>query len=109
MTRFRTILSMVALAAALSLGPAMPAFAAAKADRNCLTDQQIQVAIAAGQIKSWPKIKTLAGVAMDYQEVSDVRVCLIQGIPYYTVNVVSPGGEATKIVLNAVDGTAEVL
>ena len=40
-----------------------------------------------------------------YQEVSDVRVCLIKGVPYYIVNVVSPKGEASKIVLNAVDGS----
>ncbi len=34
---------------------------------------------------------------------------MIDGIPYYMLNVISPEGEASKIVLNAVDGTEEVL
>jgi uncharacterized membrane protein YkoI len=76
----------------------------AKADR-CLSDQQIQTEIASGQIQSWPAIKRLARIA-NYQEVSDVRVCLINGVPYYQVNVVSPNGEAKKVMINALDGSS---
>lgn len=108
MTRFRTILIMVAAAAALSLGAAMPAFAAPP-PADCLTNQQIQTAIAAGQIKSWPKIRKLAGIPKDYRETADIQVCMQAGAPYFFVNMVSPKGENFKIVLNAVDGTAEVL
>jgi hypothetical protein len=36
-------------------------------------------------------------------------VCLIDGVPYYMLNVISPEGEATKIALNAVDGTEEAV
>ena|SRR6476469_7626974 len=105
MTRFRTILITMAAAAALSL--AAPSSYAAVLGKNadCLSDQQIQVAIQSGQIKSWPTIKKLAKIPSDYQEVSDVRVCRINGDLYYTVNLVSSYGEAKKIVVNAIDGS----
>ena len=110
MTFSRTILITMAAAAMISLAAAMPAFAQAGArDRlECLTDRQITAAIESGQILSWPKIKRLAGISA-YEEVSDVQVCMIEGVPYYILNVVSPEGEAAKIALNAVDGTEEVL
>jgi uncharacterized membrane protein YkoI len=104
MTSFRTILIVMAAAASLSLGAVMPADAASK-DKQCLSDQEIQSAISSGQIKSWPKIKKMAQIPGEYQEVSDVRVCLINGVPFYTVNLVSSNGEARKIVLNAMDGS----
>ena len=105
MTKIR---SMVALAVlALTLGSAPPAAAAVSptSARDCLDDQQVQAAIASGQIKSWPKIRKLAGISADYQEVSDVRVCMVDGVPYYTVNLVSPEGYASKTFVNAVDGS----
>jgi uncharacterized membrane protein YkoI len=105
MTFFRTILIMMAAAATLSLGAIMPADAASSKDKQCLSDQEIQGAIASGQIKSWPKIKQIARISTDYQEVSDVRVCMINGVPFYTVNLVSSNGEAKKIVVNALDGS----
>jgi len=110
MTFSRTIFITMAAAAVFSLSAAMPAFAldGARAKLDCLSDRQIQTAIESGQILSWPKIKKLAGIS-NYQEVSDLTVCLIEGVPFYIINVVSPGGEATKIALNAVDGTEEVL
>lgn len=106
MTSFRTIIITMAAAATLLLAAALPSLAATGKDMDCLSDQQIQAAIAAGQIKSWPKIKKLAQISADYQEVSDVKVCLIDGVPYYTVNLVSSNGAAAKFVLNAVDGTS---
>jgi uncharacterized membrane protein YkoI len=102
MNIIRTILITMAAAATLSLGAAMPAVAASK---DCMTDQQIQAAIQSGEIKSWPTIKKLARLSSDYQEVSDVKVCLVNGVPYYNVNLVSSNGAAKKIVLNAVDGS----
>jgi uncharacterized membrane protein YkoI len=110
MTISRTILITMAAAAVFSLAAAMPASAQGRAGDNleCLTDRQIQVAIESGQILSWPKVKRLAGISA-YEEVSDVEVCMIDGVPYYILNVVSPEGEAAKIALNAVDGTEEVL
>lgn len=101
MNKFRTLLMITVAAATMSLGAAVPAYAQG---RQCLTDEQIQAAIQAGEIQSWPKIKRLAKISA-YEEVSDVQVCLEDGIPYYYVNVVSPSGEATKIVVNAIDGT----
>lgn len=105
MTSFRTILIMMAAATTLSLGAVMPAYAASSKDKQCLSDQEIQSAISSGQIKSWPKIKQIARISTDYQEVSDVRVCMINGVPFYTVNLVSSNGEAKKIVVNALDGS----
>ena len=110
MTISRTILITMAAAAMLSLAAVMPSEAQGRmrGDMECLTDRQIAAAIESGQILTWPKIKNLAGIS-SYQEVSDVQVCMIQGVPYYILNVVSPEGEAAKITLNAVDGTEEVL
>ena len=99
----RTLMVMAA-AVVLSSGAAMPAWAAQNPG-HCLTAPEVQAAIASGQIKSWPTIKRLAGVAPSYQEVSEVKVCLINGVPFYTVNLVSPNGQATKMVLNAIDGS----
>jgi hypothetical protein len=110
MTFSRTILTAVAAAAIISLAAVLPAYAqvSGREKLDCLSDKQIQVAIESGQILSWPKIKKLAGIG-SYEEVSDVKVCLIDDVPFYILNVVSPEGEATKIALNAVDGTEEVL
>jgi uncharacterized membrane protein YkoI len=101
MNKFRTLLMIAVAAATMSLGAIAPVHAQGQ---ECLSDEQIQAAIQAGQIQSWPKIKRLAKISA-YEEVSDVQVCLQDGIPYYYVNVVSPAGEATKIVVNAIDGT----
>lgn len=101
MNSFRTMLACAMAAATLSLAAIPPAHAQAQL---CLTDTEIQAAIKADQIKSWPKIKRLAGISA-YDEVSDVQVCLQDSVPYYYVNVVSPSGEATKMVVNAIDGT----
>ena len=94
----------------ISLAAAMPAFAqgGARDTMDCLSDRQIQAAIESGEIMSWPKIKRMAGIS-SYEEVSDVQVCMLGGVPYYILNVVSPEGEATKIALNAVDGSEETL
>jgi len=106
MTRFRTILITMAAAATLSLGAASSSHAAVLGkNAACLSDQQIQAAIQSGEIKSWPTIKKMAQISSDYQEVSDVRVCRINGVLYYTVNLVSSYGDAKKIVVNAVDGS----
>ena len=72
---------------------------------ECLTDRQINRAIAAGQIRSWPQIRRLAGIPENYYETSDVQVCLRNGVPFYIVNMVSPKGENVKYVLNALDGS----
>jgi hypothetical protein len=110
MTFSRTILITMAAAAMVSLAAVMPAFAQdeGREAMECLSDRQIQVAIESGQIMSWPKIKKMAGISA-YEEVSDVQVCMLAGVPFYILNVVSPEGEATKIALNAVDGTEETL
>jgi uncharacterized membrane protein YkoI len=108
MTFFRANLFLMAAAAALSLAAAVPVQAQVQRELDCLSDRQIQAAIESGEIQSWPKIKRMAGISA-YEEVSDVQVCLIEGTPYYILNVVSPDGEASKIALNAVDGTEEVL
>jgi hypothetical protein len=105
MTKFRTLLSTLAAGALLAFPAVSPA---ASQGLECLTNRQVQGAIESGQILSWPKIKGIAGIS-DYEEVSNAKVCMIDGAPYYVVNVISPSGEASKITLNAVDGTQKVL
>jgi uncharacterized membrane protein YkoI len=105
MKSFRNLLITLATAGLL-LAAADPAVAQVTPQRgNCLSDQQIQTEIASGQIQSWPSIKKLAGISA-YEEVSDVRVCLINGVPFYQVNIISPNGEAKKVMINALDGSS---
>jgi len=105
MTMSRTIFRSMAAAAIISLAAAMPALAQGS---DCLSDRDIQTAIESGRILSWPTVKRMAGIAA-YEEVSDVKVCMIDGVPVYILNVISPAGEASKIALNAVDGTEKTL
>jgi uncharacterized membrane protein YkoI len=102
---FRKLLIILAAVAGASLAAAVPAMAQLAKASNCLSDQQIQTEIASGQIQSWPSIKKLAGISA-YEEVSDVRVCLIDGVPFYQVNIISPNGEAKKVMINALDGSS---
>ena len=111
MTFSRSNLITIAAVALFALTAVSPALAQGRSTRDqleCLSDRQIQSAIEQGRILSWPKIKRLAGISA-YQEVSDVQVCMIDGVPYYMLNVISPEGEATRIALNAVDGTEEAV
>lgn len=136
MISIRTILLTMAAAAFLSLAAIAPASAAGLGDRNgggapgglpglpgfgitldarpgasfgdrrCLSEPEIEAAIASGRIQSWAKIRAIANVPKDYRETSDVQVCLRGGVPYFIVSMVSPKGEYFKIVLNAVDGSS---
>jgi uncharacterized ParB-like nuclease family protein len=78
---------------------------ATRAAGQCLDNREVQSMIAAHAIKTWPAIKSLAGISAGYSEVSPVRVCEQGGQPYYVVNVQGPGGEFKQLVLNAVDGS----
>jgi len=106
----RTLFIAIASAAMISLSFVGPAAAQGRlaGDTECLSGRLIQSAIESGKIQSWPRIKKMAGISA-YEEVSDVQVCLLDGVPFYVLNVISPNGEAMKIALNAVDGTEEVL
>ncbi len=75
-------------------------------DRRCLSEPEIEAAIASGRIQSWAKIRSIANIPKDYRETSDVQVCMRGGVPYFIVSMVSPKGEYFKIVLNAVDGSS---
>lgn len=90
---------------AAALVAALPATAGAREIGTCMDNRQVQALIASQQIKTWPAIKAMAGIAPTYQEVSPVRVCEQGGVPYYVVNVQGPRGEFRQLVLNAVDGS----
>lgn len=107
MSSIRTIVIMVAAVAGFTLATAVPAFAQGAGD--CLSTRQIQNAIESGEIQSWPRIKRLARIANDYQEVSDLSVCRIGGRLYYIVNLSSPDGGYEKFAFNAVNGARERL
>ena len=105
MKSIRTILIAMAAAGVLFSAAAVPVEAAAR-DKSCLSDQETQAAIAAGQIKTWSKVRVLAGVPADYYETSDTRVCKRAGGLFYIVTMASTKGEQFKYVLNAVDGSS---
>jgi hypothetical protein len=90
---------------AASLAFTLPAPHAAAQGGECLTDRAIQQAIAGGEIRSWAAIRRMAGVPSSFSEVSNVQLCRRGGGLYYVVSVVSPSGEARRLVLNAVDGS----
>jgi len=106
MIPFRSVILAAVAAVALSVAPAGSAYAANGAGRACLSEPEIEAAIASGQIQSWAKIRDLANIPKNYKEASDVQVCLRAGVPYFIVSMVSPKGEYFKIVLNAVDGSS---
>lgn len=106
MIPFRSVILAAVAAVALSVAPAGSAYAANGAGRACLSEPEIEAAIASGQIQSWAKIRELANIPRNYKEASDVQVCLRAGVPYFIVSMVSPKGEYFKIVLNAVDGSS---
>src|SRR5690349_19431131 len=108
MIPFRPIVLAVFAAASLSLSltPDAIAQAGGRGDRACLSEPEIEAAIASGQIQSWAKIRELANIPKNYREASDVQVCLRAGVPYFIVSMVSPKGEYFKIVLSAVDGSS---
>ena len=131
MIRIRTILLAMAAAASLSLGAIVPGSAAppfgdrggfpfggrggltfsvpaapSAGDHRCLSEAEIEAAVASGRIQSWAKIRAMANIPKDYRETSDVQVCLRGGTPFFIVSMVSPKGEYFKIVLNAVDGSS---
>lgn len=105
MIRIRTIATMAA-AAIFSLAAVMPAAAQGS---DCLSNQEIQAAIASGEIQSWPRIRRLAQIANDLEEVSDLSVCRIRGRLFYIINLSSPDGGYQKFAFNAVNGAREVL
>lgn len=105
MIPFRPMILALIAAAALSVAPVAPSFAAA-GGRACLSEPEIEAAIASGQIQSWAKIRELANIPRNYKEASDIQVCMRGGVPYFIVSMVSPKGEYFKIVLNAVNGSS---
>jgi len=98
-TAISTFLLAASMVMALSTAPALAQ------GGECLTDRAIAQAIAAGEIRSWAAVKRLAGIPANFAEVSNVEVCRRGAQLYYSVSVVSPTGEARRLVLNAVDGS----
>jgi hypothetical protein len=92
------LILVAALGPAVSFGAQLPA-------NGCLDRRQAQALVTSHQIKTWPAIKSIAGISDQYKEVSAVRVCERGGQPYYVVNVAAPYGESKQLVLNAVDGS----
>jgi hypothetical protein len=106
MKPFRSMILAALAAVALSLASAGPSSAANGGGRACLSEPEIEAAIASGQIQSWAKVRELANIPRAYKEASDVQVCTRAGQLYFIVSMVSPKGEYFKIVLNAVDGSS---
>jgi hypothetical protein len=98
----RAILMAAAVAGPALVGPVAPAVAAPGG--ACLSEPQIEAAIASGQIQSWARVRQMANIPNNYREKSDVQVCMRGGVPYYIVTLASPKGDYFKEALNAVNG-----
>lgn len=98
----KTLLPALFAALLISTALTLPGTPALAQGGACLSEPEIQNAIAAQQIRSLPEILSLAGLSRE-DVVGAVRVCDLGGQLFYQVSVLS-GGEAQTISLNAVTG-----
>ncbi len=70
---------------------------------QCLDNRAINLARANGIILPYPDILRLAGVKRN--EAKGVRVCNINGQPFYLIRVLRNNGVAQNLILRASDGT----
>nr|WP_295888541.1 hypothetical protein [uncultured Devosia sp.] len=88
-------LASVAVALAIGLAGAAPAFAQA-----CLDNRQIQEAVSSGQIMSLADVLASAGIDGS-AEILSVQVCDEGSGLVYIIGVLKPDGEAQNLVLSA--------
>jgi len=67
----------------------------------------IAASVASGIILPLVEILRRAGIGVS-AKVLNVRVCQIQGQPYYLIDVLHPNGAAQNLILRANDGTPYV-
>ena len=70
----------------------------------CLDNRAIAIASSSGVILPLVEILRRAGVGAS-ANVLNVRVCQIQGQPYYLIDILRPNGAAQNLILRANDGT----
>lgn len=88
-------LASAAVALAIGLAGAAPAFAQA-----CLDNRQIQEAVSSGQIMSLADVLASAGIDGS-AEILSVQVCDEGSGLVYIIGVLKPDGEAQNLVLSA--------
>ncbi len=74
---------------------------------TCMNNRAIAVAAASGVILPLVQLLRRAGIGAN-ANVLNVRVCQIQGQPYYLIDVLHPNGAAQNLILRANDGTPYV-
>ena len=93
MTRLLFTFLSVALVGAMLLAPAW-------AQENCLTDAEVQAAVAGGEIQPVARVLEREGVPASTQVLS-VRVCETGGELSYVLAVLGEAGEASTLTLSA--------
>ncbi len=96
----------IALAGALIFGGST-SVSLSQAFGSCMGNRAIATAQASGVILPLVEILRRAGVGARANILS-VRVCQIQGQPYYLIDVLRPSGAAQNLILRANDGTPYV-
>jgi hypothetical protein len=74
----------------------------AQAVGPCLDNRSIAAAVASGQFLSLPQLAQLAG--FNPQQTHNLRVCQINGQPYYYFDTFDAYGQTRTYVLRATDG-----
>lgn len=88
-----------AAAIALALALALAGTGTSQA-QACLDRRQIQEAVTSGQIRSLDAVLASAGVDPN-AEILNVQVCDQGGQLVYVIGVLTPGGQAESLVVNA--------
>ncbi len=74
----------------------------AQAAGPCLDNRSIAAAVAGGQFRSLPQLAQQAG--FNPQQTFNLRVCQINGQPYYYFDTLDAYGQTRTYVLRATDG-----
>lgn len=90
----------IALQLALPVALAAGAPASAQEGDACLSARQAQEAVEAGEILELPAAARREGLVEKFIG-DEARLCTIDGMPHWVVNVMSSAGYSERIVLNA--------
>ncbi len=71
------------------------------AQQNCLSDAQIQQAVANSQILPLNIVLNNAGIAKGSKVLPPIAVCDVNGVLFYQFSILDKNGKASKLVLPA--------
>jgi hypothetical protein len=74
--------------------------------QSCLSNPQIQQAVASGRILPLNELKQRAGIQGDSKVLQPVNVCANGNDLFYHLSILDKSGKAYKLVLHAVTGAS---